>query len=1403
MALGGANNVGSITLVARVVTDGFEQDLRRKLGSISPAADKAREKMLSLSKAGYVAQGAIGAVSGSVTSLVGGLGALIGVAAGAATSLVAVGGAFAGIGAGFATAKLALSGVGAAASSLANQTGGPAQARARQDAERALAQTIQRNDESIAAAHKRLEEAQHNLNNAIKDGREQMRQIGFEAEQAALDETGASLNLEKARMSLARVQDMPPNSLARREAMLQYQQSELAFRRAKNQRAITSAEQDRIAQTGIMGIESVRDAVNSRSQAEVALNKTLRDALQAQLQAERALRQSQTAGAQQANTALMKLTETQKEFAKWLAKMHPEFQALKEAAASGFLPVLQQQLNSLIRGPAWPALKNNIHQLALGMGDAAKNFIGIFNTELVRGRMNAFVSTSRSVLSSFGNAAGNAFSGMLGMLEAAAPLTEKFAKWLTTISTRFNDWVTRGLQTGSLTNFFNRAGELAGQFGKIFGNVFAGISGMVKANFGPTSGGQLLLNWLQQATAKWREMNTVAGQSKSQSYFLGAAANTKEMLTTIGGVLHVFKQLGTAPETKIFFQTLKQATPFIDNILQQSIKTQPAFASLLVSMTKFISALSDSGAASTFFRTLAGLVDGATFLLTALKPVLDVLGMFHGAVVALVLGVKAVQFIFKYLVGTLLAGARAMDTLSGNTARVKAANDLATKSAKALDSANIALQKATLGVQKAEASLSAQRARLLQASNARVVAENKLALATDEANIAEAEAIKIGQSHTATDAQKTAAADRYTAAVQREVKAEQDLALAVEREQVAAQKATLAENELAAAEGRATVAAEKQTLATAENEAALKKADTAKNGFFAKLGKGAGWAMAAAMLIDVLFQMNEAFKQARLDAAVSGDQIRNSLVTGANGAKTLKTAVDSVNFLDLVPTSSWTNSWTVGTKTLKVSALNAKELGAAINKLQSYVNAPWFNKAGDYLGSRQMVAEFDQFSGQLKKVGAELSTLADSNMPSAQARFKEMGDAVGGNYKEVSNLLDTMPDYKAKITDLATSLGVEATQQNLVTLAQGKGAAQMENNRVAALKLATGITDAANKLISYSDAIDAATTDGKTSLDKFLKEQNKQIQEAATYQNNLLYLAANGASNATIAGLSAMDPKVAAQLAQQMVDGGVKAIQKSNASFKAAANYAVNGVTTGIATQSTVIQDAFSGVGAKAALALSEGMTSKALTVEEAQKTLTTWKAIYDEGVKEHGAAWAQKLVDGIATGKTKIQDAVSQLKPGTVTIPVDFDVKGKPKGFNLFDTTTWGPAFISEISKLVTKKDGGILKRANGGIAKYVNGSGYAVGAGGPRDDLIPAMISSGEFVVNALSTKKYLPLLNAVNNGSYPDQEIARLAGGSSGGDVNISMTINPSPGMDERELASAISRELQLQMRKGGSS
>ncbi|MFC0245826.1 tape measure protein [Falsochrobactrum ovis] len=67
----------------------------------------------------------------------------------------------------------------------------------------------------------------------------------------------------------------------------------------------------------------------------------------------------------------------------------------------------------------------------------------------------------------------------------------------------------------------------------------------------------------------------------------------------------------------------------------------------------------------------------------------------------------------------------------------------------------------------------------------------------------------------------------------------------------------------------------------------------------------------------------------------------------------------------------------------------------------------------------------------------------------------------------------------------------------------------------------------------------------------------------------------------------------------------------------------------------------------------------------------------------------------------------------------------------------------------------GGILGLRDGGVVKAASG-GYIRGPGGPRTDSIPAMLSNGEYVVNAAATKQFKPLLDRINSGGMA------LAGG-----------------------------------------
>ncbi len=75
-------------------------------------------------------------------------------------------------------------------------------------------------------------------------------------------------------------------------------------------------------------------------------------------------------------------------------------------------------------------------------------------------------------------------------------------------------------------------------------------------------------------------------------------------------------------------------------------------------------------------------------------------------------------------------------------------------------------------------------------------------------------------------------------------------------------------------------------------------------------------------------------------------------------------------------------------------------------------------------------------------------------------------------------------------------------------------------------------------------------------------------------------------------------------------------------------------------------------------------------------------------------------------------------------------------------------------------------------GTARFAEG-GFVFGPGGPRDDKIPAMLSNGEFVINAGATKRNRGLLEAINASRYADGGVVGSAGGAGNG-MNLNITV-----------------------------
>lgn len=207
----------------------------------------------------------------------------------------------------------------------------------------------------------------------------------------------------------------------------------------------------------------------------------------------------------------------------------------------------------------------------------------------------------------------------------------------------------------------------------------------------------------------------------------------------------------------------------------------------------------------------------------------------------------------------------------------------------------------------------------------------------------------------------------------------------------------------------------------------------------------------------------------------------------------------------------------------------------------------------------------------------------------------------------------------------------------------------------------------------------------------------------------------------------------------------------------------------------------------------------------------------YDAILKTNGAADAQKILldsisgkyDGLAKKSASSSD-IAVAAWARVNKRVGEIIAPWARFFDQFSTAIANLAFIlmggdpklTPAQKAFSQKVQGTLNNYNfsaGVLTPKVNPikpyekpfstGGLVTGPGSGTSDSISAMLSNGEFVVNAKATARNRGLLEAINSNK-----------GASVG-TTINMVVNAAPGMDEKELASIVSRKIAFAMTKGG--
>ena len=681
--------VGDAYIVVKAITTGFESEVRRaatgidldrqgrsvgdtfskgfgrgigsglyqNLSAFDAAALNARKRFQSLVRVGYTVGPVLSILVSTIGTLASALVSLASSLVAAAPSAIVLASALTSVVIAAIGLKGALSGVGKAisAGTKANLAG------------KKSTDAVEQATKRLLLATERVTEAQEDFTKAVKDAQEEIQQLGFDAEDAALSEKKAAIELEKARETLQRVQDLPPNSRARREANLAFEEAELNLRRAKDRNSDLRKEQERLA------IAAVAAGTTQVEQTDTYIDaqKSLVDALRDQKDAQDEVNKAKTGGTADTSfqDALADLSKEAQKFVRYMVGTFiPSLKELRDALGQKLFSQLEDGLEKL-RTKLFPALKPALTELGNDIGKAFGKIIdAITKLENIE-KLNKVIAQSGVSIKSYATSLGNIYEGFLTALVAAEPIINKFNKFLENKTAGIADRLNLQEASGELTKFFDKAGDIAAKIGSIFGNVFGGIGNITKANFAPGGGGYVLIEWLDEVTSKFDSFSgSNSGQEKLTKFFKDVAENAKDALSAIGAYAKEIGKAGADPNVGKFFRILEEGAPSIGKLTTELNKGAPALATFVVQLERFAAVTATGGAISTFFGTLTIGLKALNEILEipAVKTAFDILSTIFGVALALGSVIRVLGFAFKVLVGNILIAVRSFGILIGS-----------------------------------------------------------------------------------------------------------------------------------------------------------------------------------------------------------------------------------------------------------------------------------------------------------------------------------------------------------------------------------------------------------------------------------------------------------------------------------------------------------------------------------------------------------------------------------------------------------------------------------------------------------------------------------------------------------------------------------------------------------------
>jgi phage-related protein len=682
--------VGSAYVVVSAITTGFNSQVNNAANSMQSSFGNAgknsgrsfaknfagsltdfdREAMAAhtaineLIKKSYYLQGALGLAIPAIGAVAGGLSVMAFQAAAAAPSFIALGGVLAGLVQGMIGVKLAFGGIGKAVGAITKPGSGvdrlPQLFRAARDAEEAVTDALER--------EKKVREA---LIEVYEASRREIRNLKYETEDAEISEQRAVIGFEKARQALLRVQDLPPNSRARREAELSYKEADLNLRRSRSSFEDLRTDLNKVTQNGKLNT----DEQVANSQRVVDANKAIADATKAttranenKLLADKELADAKAGKGGGGGDPFAGLNDFQIEFAKFLAGLKPRIDTLKIAVSEGFLPALQNAID-LMDKKLFPILERRLKETGVALGKASMDFAKAITSPAASANLDTVLGTGNYVISRAGEIIGNLARLLLALLAAADPLIRRFTDFIERLTGGWADSAEENMS--GLTDMFNRSGDIAAAFGTALGNIVGAFINIGKAIAGSGGPGDSMTGWLINITQRFEDFTAKhLADGKLQEYFQTAFDGFKQILIIVGNIVAAIFKTGGEESFEGSVKTVGEGVSAVLEKMPELIAGGVAFAGFVSNFLVMTAAFLESGSVTMFFDVVsraAGAV-GDFLSIPIVSKIFGLVASFHG----LRLGISAVAnvldfFVIKYVKGAYLALAKLMMSLTNTT----------------------------------------------------------------------------------------------------------------------------------------------------------------------------------------------------------------------------------------------------------------------------------------------------------------------------------------------------------------------------------------------------------------------------------------------------------------------------------------------------------------------------------------------------------------------------------------------------------------------------------------------------------------------------------------------------------------------------------------------------------------